>query len=50
MVTERQKAMFEDYREDKLALLYPVVFFLRRYAIILVLTVMPKLKYAQIFC
>ena len=42
-------SLFEDYRKKALALGYPVVFFMRRYAIILILTLMPRLKYAQIF-
>lgn len=40
--------LFEGYRANKAALIYPFVFFLRRYLMILILTVMPWSKYSQI--
>ena len=45
----RYAPLFEEYRVDKSALLYPVVFFLRRYLMIIILTTMPSVGFAQIF-
>ena len=41
--------MFSDYRDNGPALRYPVIFAFRRYIIVVILTVMPSLKYSQIF-
>ena len=46
---EIQKKIFEDFYENGYSMCYPVAFTLRRYAVIIILTVMPGLKYAQIF-
>ena len=40
--------LFEDYRPNSSSLMYPIIFLLRRYGIIVVLITMPQLKYAQI--
>lgn len=40
--------LFESYRANEVSLLYPVIFFIRRFSMILVLTTMPGFKYAQI--
>lgn len=41
-------SLFEYFKPNKLALRYSIIFFTRRYVIILVLTVMPGFKYVQI--
>ena len=43
------KELFSDYRQHRSSLLYPFVFFIRRFSIILVITLMPGLKYVQIW-
>ena len=43
-------SLFSVYRLKKEALRYPIVFFLRRYALILVLTLLSQFKMMQIAC
>ena len=43
-------SLFEVYRLKREALRYPIVFFLRRYALILVLTLLSQFKMMQIAC
>lgn len=38
--------LFKSYRANEVSLLYPVIFFVRRFSMILVLTAMPGFKYA----
>ena len=42
------KTLFEDYKADARSLRYCVIFFLRRYLMILVLTTLPNYSYFQI--
>ena len=41
--------MFESFRKNALALRYPVVFTMRRYLMVLILTVLPRRTNSQIF-
>ena len=46
--TSKNSELLEGYRGNRGSLLYPFVFFTRRYLMIIILTVMPWSKYAQI--
>lgn len=45
---KEQARLFEDYRPKFTALAYPVFFALRRYTIIIILTILPRYTYVQI--
>ena len=46
--TSTYKTLFEDFRFNRRSLRYPTIFFLRRYVVLLVLTLFPFNELAQI--